>query len=414
MKKNIIKLLPLAFFTVNVYALNLDEAIKLGLENNNSYKKQQYIYDEAKENVVKSRGNFLPTLDLSYTYNANKEDLGEGKDNANASAIISYSLFNGLQDKYNLEASKDSEKSSKYTLEATKHDLVYNIKARYISYLKSIKNIETLNNAYKLLQKQYEDSLNKFEQGLLAKNDLLQVNAQMLQAKQNLARAKADSKIAWYDLKNILGGTLEKEEKIEDLERINTFESIFNEEELYLRSEIKSLKKSIESLGNQKDANTYGSNLPKVSLDLKYTKLGEDASLNVNESEVENQSTATVNFKWNLYNGGKDRSETIILQKKISQAKEDLESLKLDIKLQYEKALEEYEVSKLNYETAVVSLEQSEENYKIVNNRFKEGISTTTDLINANFLLSQAKQSFDSAYYDRFLAKASLDRIFEK
>ncbi|RXK11641.1 hypothetical protein CP965_12785 [Halarcobacter mediterraneus] len=414
MKKNIIKLLPLAFFTVNIYALNLDEAIKLGLENNNSYKKQQYIYDEAKENVVKSRGNFLPTLDLSYTYNANKEDLGDGKDNANASAIISYSLFNGLQDKYNLEASKDSEKSSKYTLEATKHDLVYNIKARYISYLKSIKNIETLNNAYKLLQKQYEDSLNKFEQGLLAKNDLLQVNAQMLQAKQNLARAKADSKIAWYDLKNILGGTLSKEEKIEDLERINTFESIFNEEELYLRSEVKSLKKSIEALGNQKDANTYGSNLPKVSLDLKYTKLGEDASLNVNESEIENQSTATVNFKWNLYNGGKDKSETIILQKKISQAKEDLESLKLDIKLQYEKALEEYEVSKLNYETAVVSLEQSEENYKIVNNRFKEGISTTTDLINANFLLSQAKQSFDSAYYDRFLAKASLYRIFEK
>ena len=96
------------------------------------------------------------------------------------------------------------------------------------------------------------------------------------------------------------------------------------------------------------------------------------------------------------------------------QTKEALEDLKLSIKLQYEQAIEEFDVSQLNFETAKVSLEQSNENYKIVNNRFKEGLSSSTDLINANFLLSSAKQSFDNAYYDRFLAKASLDRIFEK
>ena len=96
------------------------------------------------------------------------------------------------------------------------------------------------------------------------------------------------------------------------------------------------------------------------------------------------------------------------------QYKEELEGLKLSIQLQYEKAVEEFDVSKLNYETAKVSLAQSEENYKIVNNRFKEGLSTTTDLINANYLLTSAKQSFDNAYYDRFLAKAALDRVFEK
>lgn len=414
MNKKILKLLPLTFLGANLYALDINEAIDKALTNNNSYIKQQYIYDEAKANVTKSQAGFLPKLDTSYTYNANKYDIGEGKDNANASAVLSYNLFSGLSDYYNLDAAKSNKVASKYSLEAARYDLVYETKVKYISYLKSLKNIETLDNAYKLLQKQYKDSENRFEQGLLASNDLLQVNAQMLQAKQNLARAKADSKVAWYSLKNILGGSLEKSEKIEDLNKNEVFSFDYKEEEIFSRSEIKALKKTVEALLSQKNANAYGTALPSVSLNLAHTKYGQDASLNSDELAFDDQSTATVNVKWNLYNGGADKAQTIILRKKSLQIKEDLEELKLNIKLQYENAVEEFEVSKLNYETAKISLEQSKENYKIVNNRFNEGLSTSTDLINANFLLTQAKQSFDNAFYDRFLAKASLDRIAER
>ena len=414
MNKKILKLLPLTFLGVNLYALDINEAIDKALTNNNSYIKQQYIYDEAKANVTKSQAGFLPKLDTSYTYNANKYDIGEGKDNANASAVLSYNLFSGLSDYYNLDAAKSNKVASKYSLEAARYDLVYETKVKYISYLKSLKNIETLDNAYKLLQKQYKDSENRFEQGLLARNDLLQVNAQMLQSKQNLARAKADSKVAWYSLKNILGGSLAKSEKIEDLNKNEVFAFDYKEEEIFSRSEVKALKKTVEALLSQKNANAYGTALPSVSLNLAHTKYGQDASLNSDELAFDEQSTATVNVKWNLYNGGADKAQTIILRKKSLQIKEDLEELKLNIKLQYENAVEEFEVSKLNYETAKISLEQSKENYKIVNNRFNEGLSTSTDLINANFLLTQAKQSFDNAFYDRFLAKASLDRIAER
>ncbi|WP_417332987.1 TolC family protein [Halarcobacter sp.] len=414
MNKKILKLLPLTFLGANLYALDINEAINKALTNNNSYIKQQYIYDEAKANVTKSQAGFLPKLDTSYTYNANKYDIGEGKDNANASAVLSYNLFSGLSDYYNLDAAKSNKAASKYSLEAARYDLVYKTKVKYISYLKSLKNIETLDNAYKLLQKQYKDSENRFEQGLLARNDLLQVNAQMLQAKQNLARAKADSKVAWYSLKNILGGSLERSEKIEDLNKNAVFAFDYKEEEIFSRSEIKALKKTVEALSSQKNANAYGTALPSVSLNLAHTKYGQDASLNSDELTYDEQSTATVNVKWNLYNGGADYAQTVILRKKSLQVKEDLEELKLNIKLQYENAVEEFDVSKLNYETAKISLEQSKENYKIVNNRFNEGLSTSTDLINANFLLTQAKQSFDNAFYDRFLAKASLDRIAER
>ncbi len=412
MKRSILTLISVAV-AGNLYAINIDDAVQKALLNNNSLKKQHYIYDEAKENINFAKGSYNPVVNIGYNYNANKRDLGNGKDNSNANATISYNLFNGFTDKYNIESAKLNADYSNYTLQSAKEDLKLTTKQNYISYLKSLKNIETQENAFKLLEQQYKDSENRFEQGLLAKNDLLQVNAQMLQAKQNLARAKADSRIARFQLKNTLGGSLEKDEKIEDLPKQEILNENYNLEELNSRNEIKALKKSIDALISQKNANK-GDFMPNADVNLSYFKYGNDAFLDVEEGNPEDQTTATLALTWNLYNGGRDASEDIIFNKKILQVKEDLANLKLSIQLQYEKALEEFEVSKLNFQTAKISLTQSKENYKIVNNRFKEGLSSSTDLINANFLLSQAKQSFDNAYYDRFLAKASLNRIFEK
>jgi outer membrane protein TolC len=413
MNKNILKLVPFLFIGVNIYALDINEAVQIALLNNNSLKKQQYIYDESKINIDIAKSSYQPKLDLSYTYNANKEDVESGKDNSNASAVISYNLFNGLSDKYTIKSTKEQSKMSMYNYQASKNDLIFSVKQNYITYLKSLKNIDTQNNAFKLLEQQYKDSNNRFNQGLLARNDLLQVNAQMLQAKQNLARAIADSKISRYTLKNILGGNLESNEKIKELEKQEIIIEDYNLEELNTRSEIKALKLSIDSIKSQKNANKANF-MPSADLSLGYTKYGDDAFLDTDASSVDDQQTTTINLKWNLFNGGKDSSQDIIYKKRLMQVNEDLAELKLSIKLQYENAIEEFNVSKLNYETANVSLEQSNENYKIVNNRFKEGLSSSTDLINANYLLTQAKQSFFNAYYDRFLAKSSLDRIFER
>jgi outer membrane protein len=414
MKKNIITAVSILFLGSHAFAMDINDAVNQALRDNNSYKKQQYIYEESKENINISEANYKPKFDLSYTYSANKEDLSSlGKDYSNASAIISYNLFNGLSDLYTVKSSKDLADTSKFQLLAAKFDLILLVKENYISYLKSLKNIETMQNAFKLFEQQYRDSENKYEQGLLAKNDLLQVHAQMLQAKQNLARAKADTKIARYNLKNSLGGNLSKDENIVDLAKTTIEKPNYDNTTLDKRSEIRAVKKTIDSLVNLKAANK-GNYLPKADLSLSYTKYGDNANLEVDDGSVEEQNTVAMTLSWNLYNGGRDSSQDVIYNKRILQAKEDLADLKLNIKLQYEKADEEFNVSKLNYETAKISLEQSQENYKIVNNRFKEGLSSSTDLINANYLLTEAKQSFHNAYYDRFLAKATLDRIFEK
>ena len=50
---------------------------------------------------------------------------------------------------------------------------------------------------------------------------------------------------------------------------------------------------------------------------------------------------------------------------------------------------------------------QAKENYNIVKSRFDEGVSSSTDLIDANYLLTQAKQNFYKAYFDKYISVGS-------
>ena len=96
---------------------------------------------------------------------------------------------------------------------------------------------------------------------------------------------------------------------------------------------------------------------------------------------------------------------------------EDLTSFRKEYKHitdEQENAKSNLKVANENLETSKLALLQANENYAIVKNRFDEGISTSTDLTDANYLLTQAKQGYNRAYFDKYLAISTLDRIFEK
>lgn len=273
------------------------------------------------------------------------------------------------------------------------------------------KNQKTYEVAYSLFSKQYEDSKNRYEQGLIAKNELLDVQVKMLDAKQNLTRANSDLQIAKYELSNILGGIDLEKESIEELnEKKITFQE-YKLEFLENRSEIKALKMSIDSLNSQLNS-TKGEFLPSIDASLSYNKYGDGPT--AKDVEPDDQKVAQVSLKWNLYNGGSKYSKMDINRLKVRQVKEQLEKTKLDIKLQYQIAKTDFEVSTENFESAKLALEQAKENYKIVSDKFDEGLVKSTDLTDANYLLTNAKQKYYKAYYDKFLSLAKLDRVFEK
>jgi len=395
---------------VSSYAIDINEAVKISIENNYSLKQQQYILDESELNLDASYSGYQPKVDLKYNYTSRDETIsGQLKKDSTVSAVISYNLFNGFMDKYNIDAKENLFKSSKYTFQAARQDLILEVKKSYIDYLLKQKNSQTSTEALKSFEKQFKDSSNFFNQGLIAKNELLEVEVQMLQATQDLQNAKTSEKISKYKLENVLGVKI-----TEEVESIQLDENIkFDKNNIENRSEIKALELVSASFKNMAKSN-QGGYYPKIDASFSVNKYGEDTSPHDREGYPNSQNIGTVNLNWNLYNGNQDNTSVMINRKKAKQSMMQLEDLKQEIELQYENAKEQLEVSKLNLKTASKALETSKLNYEIVVDKVQEGLSSNKDLIDANYLLTQSKQNYFSAYYNRYLAIATLQRILEE
>jgi len=394
---------------VSSFAIDINEAVKFSIENNYSLKQQQYILDESELNLDSSYSGYKPKLDLKYNYNTRNETIsGQLKKDSTVSAVVSYNLFNGFMDKYNIDSKKNLFKSSKYTYEASKQDLILEVKKSYIDYLLKQKNSQTFEEALKSFEKQYTDSSNFFNQGLIAKNELLEVEVQMLQATQDLQNAKTSEKISKHKLENVLGVKI-----TEEVESIILDENIkFDKNNIENRSELKALELVSLSYRNMAKS-TQGGYYPKIDASFSVNKYGEDATPNNRIDYPNSQNIGTVNLHWNLYNGNQDNVNAMINRKKAKQSKMQLKDLTQKIELQYENAKEQLEVSKLNLKTANKALETSKLNYEIVLDKVQEGLSSNKDLIDANFLLTQSKQNYFTAYYNRYLAIATLERVLE-
>lgn len=411
MRNKILLLIPTIILTsVNLFALDINEAVNQALKNNKLLKKQQYIMEESKLSVDQSYGAYHPRVDLAYTYSHKDELIAtQIKEDSVVSASVSYNLFNGLKDKYNISASKELFNSSKYLYEALKQDLILDVKSKYIDYLLKQKNVLTFKEALLSYEKQYKDSLNFFNQGLIAQNELLEVEVQMLQAKQNLQSAISDKKIAGLSLQNITGVKIE--DQIEDL-NFNDEVSLKNSS-IENRSELKALQASLEALKNTKKS-LRSSYMPKVDAALSINSYGDSISPDSRTGYPDEQTIGSVSVSWNLYKGQTDRIEILKQNKKLKQTIFAIEDLKEQLNLQLENAKEQLNLSKLNLKTAKKALESSKLNYEIVEKKVKEGISSNKDLIDANYLYTKAKQNYFNAYYNRYLSIAKLQRIVEK
>jgi len=405
------KIITLSLVTcVNLFAIDINNAVNSALENNYSLKQQQYLLDESELNLDSSYSAYKPSLDLNYTFNnRNKLISGQIKKDSTLSATISYNLFNGFMDKYNINAKKDLFSSSKLTYEANKQDLILDVKNKYISYLLARKTTKTAVEAVKLYESQYRDSLNFFNQGLIAKNELLEVEVELLRATQDSQNAKANEKIAKYALENKMGAKITDEVKAIEFNDDISFDNM----SITNRSELKALLLISNSYINMANANKSGY-LPSVDASFSVNSYGEDENPDNRTDYPSSQNIGTLSLNWNLYNGNSDKLNILINKKKADQFKMQVEDLKQELNLQYQNANEQLKVSKLNLITANKALETSQLNYEIVVDKVKEGLSSNKDLIDANYLLTQSKQNYFTAYYNRYLAIASLERILEK
>lgn len=406
----------LLFFIADILlAFNLDEAIALALQNSQKIREQELRTQIAQNNIHAQYGKFAPKLEFRYSSTQNN------RVNANTYILnlsdihASYNLFHGFKDFYTLKSYQALKQAQDHMQEAVTQDIILLTKKLYIQILEARNNLAIATESVRLLKSQQKQAQEFYSQGLKSKSDLLSVEVMLANAKVNQSNNKNALQHVLLSLQKLLNtqidiNTLEGL-TIRNLSQLNFERDKLEQAMLKSRSEYLYMQSVLDSLRYEKRS-YQSAYLPSVDASISRLWYSNDVST-LNRLGTNLQSQARINFTWNIFNGLNDKYllESKELDILITQTR--LLDLKYELNLALDIAISDLQTAKEQYNTSQKAVLLAEESYKIVQNRYKQNIETSREVLNSEIALSQARLHFNQSQHRINLALANLERIIQ-
>ena len=404
--------------------LTLEESIKIALERNLQLHSAMEGVKGSQFREKDAVTNFLPLWTGQYGYTRYNRPVSIGstgisgiggvtetsRDTFNLGTTVSQPLFTGRFNLANYRLEKLGVDISKMTVETVKRDIILQVRAGYFNILRALKLRDVAEQSVKQFEAQLEVAKAFFEVGIVAKNDVLQAEVRLANARQGLVKAENDLAIAKSLFNTLLRRDINTSFNVVDILEYKTFPLPFEqslEEALRQRPEIKStdfvIKQAQESVKMARSGF-----FPTLALAGNYDRVSDEAWLRgdlASESWTV-QALATVTL-WNwgstAYKVGENKVKVIQAEDSKNQL---IDSIVLEVKQDYLNMV----TAEKNIDVAQKAIEQAEENLRMNEERYKFQVATATDLLDAVTLLAQAKTNYFSALADFNIAKAQLER----
>jgi len=285
-------------------------------------------------------------------------------------------------------------------------DLKLNVAEAYISVLRVERLVQVAETNVSSLASYANDVKNFYEQGVVTKNDMLAAQVSVADARQRLTQALNSLNIANASYNRLLGRSLDQQIHIEDLSADpgeTDFENL-KSKALEKRPELISLSEQARSLQHQASG-IRSSTMPQLALSGGY-------SYTQNKYQVhEDVWSANVGLRWDIFDGGVSRhNANALLQKAeaLNEVRKDTASL---ISLQVRQVSLDIDEAYKRIEVTREALSQSEENLKVAKDRYREGVGTNTEVLDAETLRTRSYSNHYNAIYDAVMAGIRLKYV---
>jgi len=408
--------------------LTLEESIKIALEKNLRLHSAMEGITGSKFRQKQAVTNFLPlwTGQYSATKYSFPNFIGNfggsvtgvtrtsSTDAYNLNTTVSQPLYTGGLNLANYRLEKLGVDISKADVETVKRDIVVQVREGYFNILRADKFVDVGKQAVKQFEAQLEVSKAFFEVGIIPKNDLLQSEVRLANARQALVRAENDLALAKSSFNILLRRDINEPLNIVDIleykpSTLRLEDSL--EEALRQRPEIKNAGLQVEQAKESVKIARSGF-FPTINLAGNYGRTEDQYYLHgdLYSERWTLQALATLTiFDWGntAYKVGESKV-------KVTQAEDSKTQLIEGIILEVKQDYLNLQTAEKNIEVSEKAIEQAEENLRMNEERYKYQVATATDVLDAVTLLAQARVNYYSALSDFNVAKARLDRAMGK
>ena len=413
--------------------LSIEKAVEIALNNSDEAKLADTKVRTAENQLQATKNLQYPDLSISGQYqhlfepdvdvklfsNQNPNaDEGQATSSPNVNqlflgqASLTVPVFSGFKIQNTIQANENNFKAVSFDAKESKEQIALTTIQNYIDLYKAQQTVELFKENLKSSQQRVKDFSAMEENGLLARNDLLKAKLQEANVRLSLEEAQKQVKILNYRLAIFLKQPRNTQFQIQENFGLNPKEIPINEGDA--RPELEALRYRQQASENGvkvAESNYY----PSVSL------LGGYIAADIkNALTVTNAMNIGVGLSYDLSHIFKNKSEVRTAKSKAEEVAYHLKILDDQINIEIENAQEEYELALRKLDVFKESEEQAIENYRIVKDKYDNGLVDTNDLLEADLQklqskinLAYAKANITLIKYQLYKAEGTLTNQFK-
>jgi outer membrane protein TolC len=397
--------------------LTLDEAVQMGIQNSKQLKRSQDKIEEALAQLGQAKDGALPSAKVSFQYlhalmlsrlisipGVTKDPIKIPFDFPAYVGQLSVSepIFAGNKLKYARQSADLMVQLSRVDADKDKDDVIYLVINSYLNYDKILENQLIVAQNMQDIQSKL-DEITKYEsQGLATQNDVLRYQLQKSQMQLTEIELENNRKIANYNL-NIILGLPDSTSIILPPVNYKVNESfVFTD----LLQQAEANRRELTDLSYQTrvaDINVkkiHDQRYPTISATGGMYYINPTGEVIPTHNNLIAPITLGIGASWDigtLYTNKNKEKEAAVQRRELNTARDQaLDDIHEDVHRQfilYQTALEKIKVLQ-------VAVTQAQENERITESKFRNNMVTTTDRIDAQSQLYQARVNLELAQSD--------------
>lgn len=409
--------------------ITVSEAIETATRNNSHIKIANLEYKSAHADFRQTDAIFLPQIELGYTalstnnplnafgfllhqQSVTEMDFAPDKLNRPGS-VQDYSatvqaklpLFNPDMI-YARKGAKAKEEAQKYKALRTQEHIAFEVKKAYTLLQFSYQAEQILKGSLEDVKKIHESVSNFHRQGLLQQSDVLNAQVQVNTIESALAKAGSNILNASEAL-SLLMGVKEVQEVYKTDSLAQQAFSHTSETVSAARADMLAMQKAVEATGLMVTS-TQLAYLPRINAFGTY-QLNDSKPVGFNADSY----LIGINLSWKIFTGNENRSKIKSYRHQRDKMQEELDLHIRQSQLELNKTQRELNDLSIEINKHTTSVLQATEALRILSDRHREGLTSTTDLLMSQAQLAQQQLALAQAVMSYNITQAYSDFLAE-
>lgn len=412
--------------------LSLEEAIERAEEQNFNIRQAKYDINKVQSQYRQTSASFLPQLSIEETgistndplnvfgfklkqeavtqadFNPSRLNDPDAYDNFTTKFEVRQPLLN-TDALFQRSAVKSQLEATKEKLKGTREYTRYQVKDTYYQLQLLNKQLDVINGSLETARENERQAKNFYEEDMINKADYLAANVRVLELESQQSKVKDQLQTVQGNLRYMLN--MDDEVTIVATDSLQIRPGISDDmvnPENATNAEVRAMEYRVSAAKQMLRASKFNF-VPSINLFGSY-EFNDEVPFGTQGDSYMIGAT----LKWNLFSGFSNVGKVVESKVELKKAKLARESTIFKNKLEVQQAQRSLNQAQTQLRFAESSVEQAAEDFRIRNNRYEQGMEKTTDLLQSETKLLQARFQRLNALYQYNLSLATLEMLLEQ